>query len=123
LVVFRARPARRNRFNFWGGDEIAAARTLKVRVVDDETIFANFSTNGAPVVITQPRSQNAGFADSVLFYLRATSATPVAYQWQFNGTDIPGATESALRLNFVTHDDSGLYSCRITNARGETFSK
>jgi hypothetical protein len=123
VVVFRARPARRNRFNFWSGDEIAAGRTLKVRVVDDETILANFSTNGAPVVITQPRSQSAGFADSVLFYLRATSAKPVSYQWQFNGADIPGATESALRLNFVTHDDSGPYSCRITNTRGETFSK
>ena len=123
LVILRAKPNRRNRFNFWGGDELAAGRTLKVRAVDDERIIADFSTNVAPVVLNQPRSQNASFADSVLLNVRAMSATPVTYQWQFNDGDIPGATETTLRLNFVTHDDSGLYSCRITNARGETFSK
>jgi hypothetical protein len=123
VVTFRAKPALRNRFNFWDGDEITVGRTLKVRVVDDETIVAGFSTNSTPVVRTQPRSQAASYADSVMLHVRAASATSMTNQWQFNGADLPAATEPDLLLNFVTHDDSGLYSCRITNTRGETSSK
>ena len=123
LVVLRAKPDRRNRFNFWGGDENAAGRTLKIRVVDNESIVADFSTNVAPRVIVQPRSQRADSSSSVSFHVRATSASPVTYQWEFNGTDIPDETNAELVLDFVTHDDSGLYSCRISNARGQTSSK
>jgi hypothetical protein len=47
----------------------------------------------------------------------------LSYQWEFNGTDIPMETGPELVLDYVTHDNSGLYSCRITNARGETSSK
>ncbi len=123
LVTLRATPNRHNRFNFWGGDENATGRTLKVRVVDNEAIVANFSTNAAPRVLAQPRSQRAHSSESVLFRIRVASLSPVTYQWQFNGGDIPAATEAELNLNFVTHKDSGLYSCRLTNARGQTSSK
>ncbi|HWN96347.1 MAG TPA: matrixin family metalloprotease [Methylomirabilota bacterium] len=123
IVKLRAKPNRRQRFNFWGGDQNAAGRTLKVRVVDDETFVANFSTNGAPVVVAQPRSQISNFSNPVTFRVRASSTTPVTYQWEFNGVAIPAAAGSELLLNFVSHEDSGLYSCRITNARGETWSR
>ena len=123
LVTLRARPNRRNRFNFWSGDENALGRTLKVRVVDDETIVAHFSTNGAPIVVEQPRSQKAHSSHSVTFRVRASSITRVTYLWEFDGAAIPAATGPELILDFVGHEDSGLYSCRITNARGETSSK
>ena len=122
-VALRATPNRRNRFNFWGGDENAVRRTLKVQVVDDETIVADFSTNGAPRVLAQPRGRWASASDSVLFRVRAASGTPATYQWEFDGSDLPGETAPELVLNFVTHANSGLYSCRITNARGQTSSK
>jgi hypothetical protein len=123
LVTFTEHPLRRNTFRFWSGDEISAGRRLQLRVVDDETIIANFSTNGAPRILSQPRSQFASFADSILLRVRASSASPPTYQWQFNGTDLPGETTPELFLNFLTHADSGLYACRVTNARGSTFSK
>ena len=123
LVTLTAKPHRKFRFNFWGGDENLAARKLKVFVVDDETITVNFSTNGAPVVRTQPRSQFASYYDTVTLGARVSSRPPTAYQWQHDGADVPGATSATLVLPFVTHEDSGLYSLRVTNARGETFSK
>lgn len=123
LVTLVARPERRNRFLFWSGDENRTGRKLRVRVADDLTVFANFSTNVAPVVLTQPRSQFASRSDRVSFAVRVSSGTSVDYQWEFNGQDLPGETNPTLVLDFVGHENSGLYSCRIANARGETVSK
>ena len=46
----------------------------------------------------------------------------MAYQWQFNGTDIPNATDSSLQLNAVTINQAGSYSVIITNALGKITS-
>ena len=123
LVTLTAKPHRGFRFNFWGGDENLAARRLKVLVVDDETITVNFSTNGAPVIVAQPRSQFASYNDTVTLSARVSSRPPTAYQWQHDGDDVPGTSNTTLVLRFVGHEDSGLYSLRATNARGTTFSK
>jgi hypothetical protein len=122
LVTLRSTPYRKNRFAVWSGDENRNGRALKLRVVDDETVVANFSTNGAPAIRTQPRSRFATFGDSVTFRVAAVSGTAAQYQWQLDGSDIPEATSTTLFLNFVTHASSGLYSCRVTNARGSTTS-
>lgn len=123
LVTLKATPYRKNRFAVWSGDENRTGRTLKLRVVDDESVVANFSTNGAPAIRAQPRGRFASFGDSVTFRVAAASGTAAQYQWQLNGSDIPEATSPQLFLNFVTHADSGLYSCRVTNARGSTVSR
>lgn len=123
IVTFTARPARRQRFNFWGGDENKSGLKLTVRAVDDETITANFSTNSAPKIITPPRSQIVQRDARVTFTVRAQSASPVSYQWQHDGSDLPGETQASLGLYLVKHEDSGFYSVRVTNARGATTSK
>ncbi len=122
LVTLSAKPHRRFRFNFWGGDENLAKKKLRVLVVDNETITANFSTNGAPVILSQPQHQAASEFDTVTFTARVSSQLPVSYQWQRDGADLP-ATGATLVLHLVGHEDSGLYSVRVTNARGETHSK
>lgn len=123
LVTLVAKPQRRNRFTYWSGDENQTGRRLRVRVADELTVVANFSTNGAPVILSQPRSQFASLAERVTFAVRAASATPAVFQWQLNGQDLPGATAPTLVLDVGGHEDSGLYSCRVANARGETSSK
>ncbi|HEY0551930.1 MAG TPA: matrixin family metalloprotease [Verrucomicrobiae bacterium] len=123
LVTLSAKPQRRFRFNFWGGDENLAAKKLRVIVVDNETITANFSTNGAPVILSQPRHQAASEFDTVAFVARVSSSSSVTYQWQHDGVDIPDTDAATLVLRLVGHQDSGLYSVRVTNARGETHSK
>jgi hypothetical protein len=122
LVTLSATPHHRFRFNFWGGDENLAKKKLRVLVVDNETITANFSTNGAPVITSQPQNQAASEFDMVTFLARVSSQLPVTYQWQHDGVDLP-ANGAALVLHLVGHEDSGLYSVRVTNARGETHSK
>jgi hypothetical protein len=123
LVTLLVKPHRHFRFNFWGGDEISSGRKLTFRVVDNENITLNFSTNGAPAIHGQPRSRFASVGDTVTFTARATGRSPIDYQWQHDGVDVPGATQPTLRLDFVGHEDSGLYSLRVRNVRGQTFSK
>ena len=53
----------------------------------------------------------------------ALSRFPATYQWQHDGSDLPGETAPTLVVNSNGHEDSGFYSLRVTNARGETFSK
>jgi hypothetical protein len=121
LVTLTARPARRFRFNFWSGDEIASARRVRLLLVDNTQLTTNFSTNRAPVIVTQPRSQFAFSFEEVVLRARARGAS--SYQWQRDGVDIPDATNATLVLNFVGHESSGLYSVRAANAHGATHSK
>src|SRR5262245_56680532 len=51
-----------------------------------------------PIIITHPVIQS-GFAGTNVSLLVAINATPpVAYQWQFNGNNLPGATNISLTL-------------------------
>ena len=48
--------------------------------------------------------------------LNQTFNPPPAYQWQFNGANLPGATGPTLVLSNVTTNDSGLYRVTLSNA-------
>jgi hypothetical protein len=41
---------------------------------------------------------------------------PLNYQWQFNGTDIPGMTASSLTIQNAQISDAGGYSCNVYGA-------
>ena len=93
--------------------------------VDDLTISFQ-ATNAAPpvtsppVITLQPRNAAAGDGGFAIFNVDAAGIPAPAYQWQFNGTNLPGATGSALVLNGVTASQAGNYSVIITNTAGAT---
>jgi|GEM_PF-687194 len=93
--------------------------------VDDLTISFQ-ATNAAPpvasppVITLQPRNAAAGDGGFAIFSVDATGIPAPAYQWQFNGTNLPGATGSALVLNGVTANQAGNYSVIVTNTAGAT---
>ena len=68
-----------------------------------------------PFIFTQPTSQNASVGQSVSFSVVAGGSAPLTYQWEKNGAAISGATGSALVLNNVQLEDSGLYSVVVSN--------
>ena len=55
-------------------------------------------------------------------YYQSGSAGAVAYQWQFNTTNILGATNSSLTLSNIQLADAGNYSVVITNLGGSVTS-
>lgn len=75
-----------------------------------------------PEITTQPQSQSVKEGTHVTFSVVATGAVPLSYQWQFDGADISGATESSYTLPVVTPFDAGYYSVVVGNVAGEITS-
>ena len=70
-----------------------------------------------PVIIAGPQSQTALAGTDVSFTVQATGSE-LLYQWQHNGTDIAGATTSALNLADVQLTDAGSYTVLVSNPAG-----
>ncbi len=66
-----------------------------------------------------PADTNISLGVPLLHRAIAGSASlPLTYQWQRDGTNLPGATGSNLSIPIPTAADSGGYRCLITNALG-----
>ena len=74
-----------------------------------------------PEIFSQPQDQIALRSESVRLMVGATG-TKVAYQWQRNGRDIEGATNSVLELNPVETTDAGAYTVLVRNNAGTAVS-
>lgn len=69
------------------------------------TSFADVVSTGAgqpPAITSQSPNQTATNGASVAFSVSASGTPPLSYQWQFNGTNLPGAVSSNLTLTGVT---------------------
>ena len=75
-----------------------------------------------PVILSQPTSVTATAGDNVSFSVRTAGTQPLSYQWQFNGTNLSGATASSLGLANVQLADAGSYRCLVSNAAGTAAS-
>jgi hypothetical protein len=72
---------------------------------------------GNPVIVTSsPQNQSAGPGTNVNLAVSATGSTPIDYVWQFNGTNIPGATNGTLAINNMQASEAGTYSVVLSNA-------
>jgi Cohesin domain/Bacterial Ig domain len=76
-----------------------------------------------PVYIAQqPLSVTTNLGANVTFAAVAGGATPILFQWQFDGTNIVGATNAALVVSSVQLTNQGTYALLATNAWGSTVS-
>ncbi len=73
------------------------------------------------LVRIRPDSQSAP-STNVTFIVAAASTSPIAYQWRFNGTPLPGANNPTLTITNVQLANEGTYSVDITDAAGTVFS-
>ena len=72
----------------------------------------------APLIVTQPVSQFDSLGSSATFKVSALGFSPLSYQWQFGGANIPGATNTTYAVSRVTAANSGYYSVIVTNLYG-----
>lgn len=73
-----------------------------------------------PWITQQPQNKCAIAGDTVTFSASAYGLGSVRYQWQFNGTNISGATNSSLSLTNVHTTSEGSYGAVISNGAGST---
>ena len=77
---------------------------------------------GVPAVTVSPAAARASVGQSVTFSAGVMGQPPFNYQWQFNGTNILGATNSTLTLNNVQLTNSGGYTVSLTAGNGSATS-
>jgi hypothetical protein len=68
-----------------------------------------------PTITLQPQSQVVNTNTTVTFTIAANGTGPVRYQWQFNGVNIPGATNATLLINDVQLANEGDYRVVLTD--------
>jgi hypothetical protein len=73
-------------------------------------------------ILAQPANQMAALGSNIIFQVTAASTLPLSYQWLFNGTNLPGATNSILTLDDLSTNDAGAYSVFITNSVSSVMS-
>ncbi len=85
---------------------------------------ASLDVVGTPATITgQPEfliEKCAG--EDTSFSVSAAGSEPLHYEWRRNGQPIGAPDAPTLNLNFVTTDDSGDYTCMVSNACGSELS-
>ncbi|PYJ97404.1 MAG: hypothetical protein DME23_15695, partial [Verrucomicrobia bacterium] len=78
---------------------------------------------GPPVITVQPTNVTVVEGGSATFTVRLSHYLGATFQWQRNGADIPGATNSSYFISPVALGDSGgAFGCFVVNAYGSTNS-
>ncbi|HEY1164071.1 MAG TPA: carbohydrate-binding protein [Chitinophaga sp.] len=81
-----------------------------------------YDNNQAPAIVNHPVSASVVAGDPVTFTVAASGATPVSYQWQKNGVNIPNATAATYQIAQTTAADAGNYRCVVSNPIGNITS-
>ena len=85
--------------------------------------LCTLAVTGAPPVITQQPLSGTNVLGTDASFSVAGSGTPApTYEWQLNGTAIPGATSSSLLRSAVTYGDAGSYRVVLSNVAGSVTS-
>lgn len=71
-----------------------------------------------PSIIAQPQSQTVFVGSNATFSVIASGDPPVSYQWQKNGVNLGGETNTALALTNVHFGNAGDYTVIVSNSLG-----
>jgi hypothetical protein len=73
--------------------------------------------------ISQPRSLTLSEGSTAAFSAAATGASPITYQWRFNGADVSGAVNSTLIVSDVKASQAGNYTVVARNSTSSVESQ
>jgi uncharacterized repeat protein (TIGR03803 family) len=79
------------------------------------TVNLNINLGDPIVIATPPQSQSVPTGSNVTFTVTASGSIPLTYLWQFDGTNIAGATNSSLTVSNAQSANFGTYTVVISN--------
>ncbi|HJQ26314.1 MAG TPA: PQQ-dependent sugar dehydrogenase [Blastocatellia bacterium] len=98
------------------GLPLTAANTLA-------TLTVNVASSGCVAITQQPSSQIIAVGQAATFSVGAAGDAPLAYQWQRNGVNIPGATTASYTIAAAAASDNGAqFRCVVSNPYGSATS-
>ncbi len=90
--------------------------------LDDVQIIPLANADGPPIIVTPPANRVAVQGGAARFTVLAAGGLPLFYHWQFEATNISGATNATLTLTNLTANQAGAYSVTVSNAQGSVTS-
>lgn len=84
--------------------------------------LAAFDADAPATLIAQTASQTNAAGSTITLAAGVLAPGPIGYQWQFNGTNIPSATNLSFTLVNVVATNGGAYSVNITTPNGNLSS-
>ena len=85
-------------------------------------LLLTYASAGSPAMQQQPVGGSVGYGGSLQLQAQVCGASPLTFQWQRHGTNLPGATNYFLPLTAVTTNDSGPYRLVASNGSGAVTS-
>ena len=126
-----------NGTNITGGTNVSLALTnVQLNQAGNYSVFVSnyvsstMSSNAlltvnppvAAAITSQPQSKTVLQNSDTSFTVGVSGTSPFTYQWQFNGSNLAGATVATLALTNVQPSQAGSYSVVVGNAGGSTNS-
>ncbi len=108
-----------------GGDNLAVRWRLPDGTIEEPIPNKRLRPAGLgpPEIAEQPRSLTVTEGEAAVFSVSLTRNLGASFQWQRNGTDIPGANGAEFEIESVSVADNGaVYRVVIVNAEGMTTS-
>lgn len=102
-----------------GSYDVVASNLFGVVTSSSATLVVS---NLAPVITEPPTNQTVPRWGSAVFSVTVNGSYPLGFQWQFNGADIPNATDQNLSLDYVNFSNVGSYAVIVSNAYGSNTS-
>jgi hypothetical protein len=90
--------------------------------VPSKTLNGVVSVVGKPFIVIPPRDVTSQPGAVARFAVTAVGSEPMTYQWQRNGTAIPGANSATLVVPRVGLNEQGQYQVVVSNAEGSAAS-
>src|ERR1017187_1875995 len=87
------------------------------------SMVATLTVYVPPSITTQRSSQTVVQGQTASFSVAVSGSAPFSYQWNFNGSNMSGATNASLTLTNVQATQAGSYSAVITNLGGSIISR
>lgn len=84
-----------------------------------ELNFPSPAGDGAPTIVTHPKSQAVFVGDPLQLTVEALGAAPLQYAWYQDGVLLLGQSSNTLSINNVDTGDAGIYRVLVSNAAGE----
>lgn len=81
-----------------------------------------YTNTDTPVIHEQPESITVSKGNPASFFVNASGADTLRYQWKKNGVNISGATNARYNIPYVYYRDSGKYSVVVSNSIGRDTS-
>ncbi len=109
----------------WGSVEgtTAASFPPMIAMATGGGLGLGLAGDSSPHLTIQPSPLSVRPGEDVILGAKAVGGQPLAYQWQCNRLDIPGATQDVYRMHPAKLTDAGIYTLVVTNALGAVTSR